>query len=166
METERLRLRQFRQDDLEAYAAILANPDVARFFGDGLPAGREDAWRHMAMLVGHWDLLGFGRWCVELRSTGACIGRVGLWRPEGWPGIELGWVIDPAHWGHGYAVEAGREGLRHGFGALRLPRIISLVAPHNHNSRRVAEKLGGEVEREMPFHGQTVLVYRFSTPWP
>lgn len=161
-----MRLRLFRQEDLDAYAAMLGDLEVARYFGDGVPADREQAWRHMAMLVGHWRLLGFGRWAMELKATGEMIGRVGLWFPEAWPEIELGWVVARKHWGHGYATEAAAEGLRHGFGALGLDHIISLIDPDNARSIRVAEKLGGRVERQMPFHGINALVFGFSPPPP
>ncbi len=164
METDRLRLRQFRRADLDTYARILAHPDVARAFGHDPNTTREDAWRHMAMLLGHWQLLGFGRWALELRDTGEMIGRVGLWFPEGWPDIENGWVIEPQHWGKGYATEAAAEALRQGFRHLGGAHLISLIRPDNVASQRVAEKLGGAVERTIDFHGGPTLVYGYQTP--
>ena len=156
-------LRQFRQTDLDVYAALLAEPDVGRWFGIDASFTRSDAWRHMAMLLGHWDLLGYGRFAVELKSTGALIGRVGLWYPEGWPGIECGWVIHPSQWGHGYATEAAAETVRLGFSALGLTHIISLIHPDNARSARVAEKLGGRVESTwIDPRGHEALIYGYS----
>ena len=139
---------------------------MARWFGTDESFTREDAWRHMAMIVGHWDLRGYGRFAVELKSTGALIGRVGLWFPEGWPEIECGWAIHPDHWGRGYATEAAAETLRLGFAALGLTHIISLVRPDNSRSARVAEKLGGRIVRSIDFHGGETLVYGYTSPEP
>ena len=162
-ETQRLVLRQFRQSDLDAYTSLLTEPEVARWFRIDSSFTRNDAWRHMAMLVGHWDLHGYGRFAVDLKSSGALIGRVGLWYPEGWPEIECGWVIHPSQWGHGYATEAAAETLRLGFASLGLTHIISLIHPDNARSARVAEKLGGRIESTwIDFQGKEALVYGYA----
>src|SRR3954466_11834058 len=105
VETERLILRGWRNEDFEAYAAMLADPEVGRTLG-GVQT-RTDAWRNFAMVVGHWTLRGFGFWAVERKSDGAVIGRIGLWQPEGWPGLEVGWTLASTYWSQGYASEAG-----------------------------------------------------------
>jgi RimJ/RimL family protein N-acetyltransferase len=89
LETDRLILRGFMQDDLEAYARIFGDLEVARFIADGKPVDRNLAWRGMATMVGHWHLRGFGMWAVEEKASGEMIGRAGLLEPEGWPGREL-----------------------------------------------------------------------------
>jgi RimJ/RimL family protein N-acetyltransferase len=156
-------LRQFRQDDLDAYTSMLSDPDVAHWFGLGDSLARHEAWRHMAIVVGHWDLLGFGRFAVVDKASGELIGRVGLWRPDGWPDIECGWVIRRDRWGRGYATEAAAETIRLGFAVLGLPRIISLIAPDNARSARVAVRLGGHVDGTwVHFDGQELLVYSYS----
>jgi RimJ/RimL family protein N-acetyltransferase len=76
LQTDRLVLRMFRLKDFDAYAQMLADPEVQRYLGDGKPASRSEAWRHMAMLLGHWQLLGFGLWAVEERASGALIGHL------------------------------------------------------------------------------------------
>ena len=111
LETERLRLRMFRQEDLDAYASICADPDVMRYLGDGKTLTRGEAWRQMALIAGHWHLRGFGLWAVEERATGALIGRIGFFEPDGWPGFELGWMLRRASWGQGYATEGARRAL-------------------------------------------------------
>jgi RimJ/RimL family protein N-acetyltransferase len=103
IETERLRLRDLRETDFPAYAAMCADPEVMKYLGGTLSA--EDAWRQLAMLVGHWALRGFGMWAVETRE-GELAGRVGLHFPHGWPDRELGWALVRTHWGRGYALEA------------------------------------------------------------
>lgn len=161
VETARLRLRAFRQSDFETYAATMADPEVMRFLGDGGVASRQEAWRHLAMIAGHRTLKGFGHWAVEVKETETFIGRVGLWYPEGWPDHEVGWVISRDAWGHGYASEAARQALDHAHGTLGLGHVISLITPGNRRSIRVAEKLGGTVERRIDFRGFDTLVYAY-----
>jgi RimJ/RimL family protein N-acetyltransferase len=157
--TERLLLRPFHQGDLDAYAAMCADPEVMRYIGEGKPLSREGAWRNMAMVAGHWVLRGFGMWAVEERSSGAFVGRVGLHYPEGWPGKEVGWALARPHWGKGYAFEAARAALAHAFDVLRWPRAISLIDPENHRSIRLAERLGERVEGEFFLDRRRTLVY-------
>jgi RimJ/RimL family protein N-acetyltransferase len=98
--------------------------------------------RGMATFIGHWGLRGFGLWVVQRKSDGAFLGRVGLWQPEGWPGMEVGWGLGRAYWGQGYAREAARASLDYGFRNYAIPKIISLIHPDNHASKRLAERLG------------------------
>ncbi len=157
--TERLLLRMFRQDDFEAYAAICADPEVMRYLGDGKALSRWDAWRQMAMILGHWQLRGYGLWAVEERATGALIGRVGFFEPEGWPGFELGWMLRRASWGRGYAIEGARRALAHAFTEMDRRHVISLIRPANQPSIRVAERLGETLEGRTDLFGHEALVY-------
>lgn len=159
LETERLRLRPLRAGDIDAYAAMCADPEVMRYLGDQAALSREDAWRQLAMLVGHWHLRGFGMWAVEERATASFIGRVGLHFPEGWPDREVGWAIDRRYWGRGLAFEAARASLTHAFGVLGWARVISLIDPANHRSIRLAERLGERFERETEVRGHRVSLY-------
>src|SRR5437762_11892017 len=96
LETERLTLRMLREEDLDAYAEMCADPDVMRYIGDGQPMTRSLAWRSLALMVGHWHLRGYGLWAVEERASGLPVGRIGVWNPEGWPGFGLGWMLSRA----------------------------------------------------------------------
>jgi RimJ/RimL family protein N-acetyltransferase len=149
----------FRDSDTDAYAEMLADPEVMRFLGGGKPVSRIEAWRNMAMIVGHWHLRGYGMWAVEERESGELVGRVGCWRPEGWPGIEVGWTLRRAYWGRGYATEAARASLDYGFEKLNLTRIISLIAPDNVASIRVAERLGERPGGDCEVLGTKVVIY-------
>ena len=141
VETERLILRGWREEDLEWFAALMADPDVANFIG-GVQS-RSDAWRTMASFIGHWHLRGHGFWVVERKSDGAFLGRIGLWRPEGWPGLEVGKeLIARAYWGQGYATEAAKASLDYGFRHYPVPKLISTIRADNRPSQRVAERLG------------------------
>ena len=159
LETERLRLRAFREADLDAYAAICADPEVMRYLGDGRALSRADAWRQMALIIGHWTLRGYGLWAVEERATGDLIGRLGFFNPEGWPGFELGWMLRRASWGRGYATEGAGRALAHAFTEMGRDHLISLIRPDNRASIRVAERLGERLERRTDLFGQEALVY-------
>jgi RimJ/RimL family protein N-acetyltransferase len=159
LQTERLRLRMFREEDLDAYAAICADPEVMHYLGDGKPLSRGEAWRQMAMILGHWQLRGFGLWAVEERATGVLIGRLGFFEPEGWPGFELGWMLGRAWWGRGYATEGAGRALAHAFTDMGRERVISLIRPDNRPSIRVAERLGERREGQTNLFGHDALVY-------
>jgi RimJ/RimL family protein N-acetyltransferase len=158
LETERLILRFFREDDFEQYARICADPEVMRFLG-GQPLTDFEAWRQMAYFVGHWYFRGYGMWAVEERSTGSLVGRIGFIYPAGWPGFELGWALARDSWGKGYATEGAHRALKYAFTEMNRDHIISLIAPDNTASIRVAERLGEKVESKTELFGKEVLVY-------
>jgi ribosomal-protein-alanine N-acetyltransferase len=161
LETARLRLTALSERHFDGYAAMLADPDSTRWIGDGLPLDRTNAWRSLAMLIGHWQLRGFGMWALELKSTGEFIGRAGLIRPEGWPDMEMGWMLKPEHRHHGFATEAGNAILEFAWNHLRAPRVISLVRVGNAASDRVAERLGGEHIEDIDFFGSDNHVFAY-----
>jgi RimJ/RimL family protein N-acetyltransferase len=105
------------------------------------------AWRHMAALAGHWVLRGFGVWAVVEKTTGNFVGSIGLWRPEGWPELELGYWLVPEARGTGYATEAGAKCRDFAFETLRAETLVSYIAPENEPSKRVAERLGARYEQ-------------------
>ena len=146
LRTERLLLRGWRDDDLDALAAICADVETMRWVGSPDGMSREEAWRHMAFLVGHWALRGYGLWAVEARDSGALVGRVGLLFPEGWPGLEVGWLTARAHWGNGYAPEAARASMQWARDELGADHLISLIADDNERSAGVARKIGMALE--------------------
>lgn len=159
LRTDRLVLRMVREDDFEQYAAMVADPEVVRYLGEGKPLTRADAWRQMAFVLGHWQLRGYGLWAVEEAATGRLAGRVGFLDPEGWPGFELAWTLAREFWGRGYATEAARRALRHAFEDLGRDHVISLIRPANAPSVRVAERLGERLEGQTEFLGGEALVY-------
>jgi RimJ/RimL family protein N-acetyltransferase len=159
LHTERLLLRELRESDFEAYAGMMADPDVARFLSNG-PITRVDAWRSLASVIGHWALRGYGMWAVERKSDHMFVGRVGLWNPEGWVGLEVGWTLARGFWGNGYATEAARAAMSYGFLTHDVSRLISVINPLNHHSQRVAERLGETrtEQQEIEFHGEKIMV--------
>jgi len=164
VDTERLHLRLFRADDIDAYQRILSDPEVIRWIGAGpIDDMRREAWSSMAMHAGHWVLRGFGIWAVTLRNSDEMIGRAGLWHPAWWPEPEAAWTFAREHWGNGYATEVGREALHLAFTALNLDHVVSYIRHDNVRSMRVAEKLGGRLERTTVRHGAETLVYGYNT---
>lgn len=164
-ETARLILRPPRASDLDAFVEIHEDPDVMRYMTVvGHSSGRVAGWRMLAMLIGHWQLRGYGQWTAIEKTTRQVVGRVGLWNPEGWPDLEVGWVIRRSRWGHGFATEAGSEALRFAFEDVRVDHVISLIRPDNARSIRVAEKIGESFERTHVLDGVTLNVYGLHRP--
>ena len=162
LETERLVLRMFEAADFEAYAAMCGDPEVMRFIGDGQPLAPPMAWRSLAMVIGHWSLRSYGLWAATERASGALVGRIGFWNPDGWPGFELGWLLGRPYWGRGYATEAARAALEWGFAQLGQSQAISLIYPDNAASIRVASRLGEKLADRIELLGKPVLLYRIT----
>jgi RimJ/RimL family protein N-acetyltransferase/catechol 2,3-dioxygenase-like lactoylglutathione lyase family enzyme len=165
LETERLRLRPFGPEDADAYADMCADPELMRYLSaTGEVLSREDAWRQMAMFVGHWQLRGFGMWAVEERETRTFVGRIGLHYPDGWPDRELGWALRRRFWGQGLASEGARAAADYAFRQLGWTHLISLILPGNARSIRVAERLGAARSGVANVRGAEHLVYRLAAP--
>ena len=160
METDRLLLREWAEDDLDELAAVFADPAVWHYpFRRGLT--REESERFLERQMDHWATHGFGTWAAEVRGDGRLAGYIGLaipeWLPQVLPAVEVGWRLRPELWGRGLATEGGEASLRYGFHELGLDRIIAIVMPDNAGSLRVTAKLGmvvaqetWDAEREVP----------------
>lgn len=162
VETHNLRLRPWREDDLDAFARITADPEVMRYMLRG-PLSREEAWARIERFERQRQELGLGHWAVEERNGGALLGGIGLFHHEDWPedphNVEVGWLLDRAVWGRGLASEGARASLRYGFEVLGLERIISIAHPDNRASRRVMEKAGLVFSGEREWRGGPVVWY-------
>ena len=154
--TDRLVLRPFRADDLGPFFAIMSTDGVRSSLHVPEDFSPADAWRTLSVLAGLWELKGFGQWALEERDSGRFVGRAGLhWRPDDdWPGVEVGWMLDPAVWGSGYATEAATRAVRYGFEELGQDALFSLILPENARSQAVARRLGSEpgVERTLSYY--------------
>jgi len=142
LETERLWLcRVNAERDFIRFAETLADEENVRYIG-GKVMHPTQAWRAMAMLMGHWEIRGYGFFSCITKETGEHIGRVGPWNPHGWPEPEVGWTLHPAFHGKGYASEAGRAAIGYVFNTLNWPKVIHVIQHGNTNSVAVAERLG------------------------
>ena len=146
-ETERLLLRQLREEDLDAYAGFMADPIVMEHMGG--VSSRADAWRHIAVILGHWQLRGFGMYAVCEKGSGRFVGRIGPNFPESWPDREIGWLLGREFWGKGYASEAAAAMRDMVFETLGWNRLVSLIAPGNVGSEKVAERIGESLTDEI-----------------
>ncbi|WP_412538147.1 GNAT family N-acetyltransferase [Longispora sp. K20-0274] len=141
LRTDRLLLRPWRASDLEPWAAMNADPEVREHLGEPLTTAQSAA--SMARFQADLESRGYGWWAVE--AAGAFVGFAGL-DPvdEGLPvtGVEIGWRLARAAWGHGYATEAARAVLAFGFDTLDLPEILALTTATNTRSQAVMRRLG------------------------
>ena len=158
LESERLLLRWLREADFDQFARMCRDPEVMRFLG-GEVTTDIDVWRQMASIMGHWYFRGHGIWAVEEKSTGNLIGRIGFIYPIGWPAFELGWTLARESWGKGYATEGAQRALQYAFTEMGRDHVISLIAPANVASTRVAQRLGEKIEGQTELLGKEVLIY-------
>jgi len=149
IETPRLRLRPFREDDLDELTRINSDPEAARFLNYGKAMSRAESWRQIAVFLGHMQLRGYSMLAIEDRDTRSLLGRSGPWSPEGWPMLEVGWLVAAERRGQGIATEAGRASIEWCFANLGVVEVCSLIRPDNVASARVAQKLGARRDRQL-----------------
>jgi RimJ/RimL family protein N-acetyltransferase len=165
LETPRLRLRAFREQDLAAWAKTMGDPEVVRHLG-GTPFAREDTWRRILSAVGLWPMLGYGYWAVERKEEGDLIGQVGFsdFKRDMQPSIEglpeAGWIFSPHAHGKGYASEAVTAALGWADQRLKAPVIPAIIDPDNAPSIRVAERCGFAEREEALYRGAPILLLR------
>lgn len=157
--TSRLTLREMTPDDLDAMAGLLGDPAVMAFYPR--PKTRAEALAWITWNRSLYRDRGFGLWIVELRDGGRFVGDCGLTLQEvgGRTEVEVGYHVRPDLQGHGYATEAAQATRDFARDVLGLDRIVAIIDPGNAPSRRVAEKIGLAVEREVEWHGKRVIVY-------
>lgn len=143
LETERLILRLPRPEDFEAWALACADPVVMQHLGG--PLERPLAWRNMCTVSGAWLVNGFSMFSVIEKATGRWVGRLGPWRPDGWPGDEVGWGLTREAFGKGYATEGATAAMDYAFDVLGWDRAIHSIDPANAPSQAVARRLGSRL---------------------
>jgi RimJ/RimL family protein N-acetyltransferase len=148
LETERLILRPTAAADFEAWAAFMADEEVTRYLG-GVQA-RSVAWRGMLQVAGAWSVQGYSMFSVIEKASGRWVGRLGPWKPEGWPGTEVGWGLAREAWGKGYAMEGAVASIDWAFDHQGWTEVIHSIESGNLASRRVAERLGSVIVRSEP----------------
>jgi len=146
IETGRLLLRPPRIEDFDGYAELLGDEDAARHIGG--QASRPAAWRKFLQQPGAWAVQGFGMFSVLDKASGEWLGQCGPWRPEGWPGNEIGWSFRRVVWGRGFATEAARAAIDWALENLGWSDFVHCIVPENVASRRVAQRLGSALLRE------------------
>ena len=149
LETARLRLRRWREDDLETLFRWHNDPQLMKHMHK-LTFSREEMREDIVRYESHWAKHGFGIWAAEDKASGALVGRVGLAYHRVWPeDPEVGWLIDTPWQGKGLATEAGAACVDYAFGELGYHRVVSICTAENVPSRRVMERLGFSVWQEI-----------------
>ncbi|MEA2557643.1 MAG: hypothetical protein QOG88_1181 [Actinomycetota bacterium] len=184
LETDRLILRHLTLDDVDALAAVYADPEVRRYFPEGTLTLDETREELEWFIDVHYRRYGFGLWATVLKETGAFIGRCGLlpWTrseaasgrmalepsdaepPEKWRlEVEVAYLLARPYWGRGFATEAGLAIVDHAFGTLGLSRLICLFEPDNIASANVARKIGMTYEMEVELDGEVLPLHSTSS---
>ena len=151
LETHRLILRHLEPQDLEALFALYRDPEIRRYFPDGVRTQEETREELEWFLHGHPKYQNLGLWATVERSSGAFLGRCGLlpWEIEERQEVELAFMLNKGRWGEGLATEAALAIKCYARDVLALERLICLITPDNSASVRVAEKVGMQYEREL-----------------
>ena len=147
LETERLVLRAPRLSDFEHWAAFFASPRAE--YERGICA-REEAYRIWAADIALWQLRGYGPFGCDDKETGAYVGEVGIYQPEGYPGPELGWFVIPEAEGKGYASEAARAVLGWVQAQFDWAHLTNIIDPRNDRSIALGLRIGGVIDPSLP----------------
>ncbi|MGD0543171.1 MAG: GNAT family N-acetyltransferase [Candidatus Acidiferrales bacterium] len=144
IETERLLLRRWNEEDRELFYRMNADPRVMEFMPECMMRAESDLL--FERINEHFRKHGFGLFAAELREERAFIGFVGLavpsFKAHFTPCVEIGWRLSADHWGRGLATEAAQAVVKYGFDELALDELVSFTVPQNMRSRRVMEKIG------------------------
>ena len=144
IDTDRLILRRWRDADRKPFAAMNADPEVMRYFPSTLTADQSNLM--VDRIEAGFETAGWGLFAVEVKGAQAFIGFVGLMeinpKVPCAPGVEIGWRLDKAAWGHGYASEAARACLDLAFTTVGLAQVLSFTAVPNLSSQAVMQRIG------------------------
>lgn len=161
LETERLHLRQWRESDVEPLLAYHRDPVCESLFGDGFT--REDIWRRIALFSGHFNLRGYGLWALEEKHSQSFAGYAGLYYPDGWGDIEVGYGIAPQHRRKGFAIEAATRARDYGY-EIGCKRLVSYILPTNEASQRVVQRLQAKPDGAFMLHEVPHITYLHQKP--
>jgi RimJ/RimL family protein N-acetyltransferase len=157
--TERLAFREMTENDLEAMADLLGDPEVMAFYAH--PKDRAEALDWIRWNQRLYRERGFGLWLIELSETGEFVGDTGLTPQEvdGITEIEVGYHVRRSLQRRGYATEAAAGSRDYARDVLGLDRLVAIIHPDNRASQRVAEKIGLALEKEVDRHGKRMRIY-------
>ena len=156
LETERLLIRPFLSSDTDAYARVVADPEVMRYLG-GRAHCYEEAAQFVTGCVAMHEELGYSRYCVLLKDSQELIGFCGFDHFNG--ELDFGWRYARQHWGKGYGTEAAIAVLARGVEVLNFPLIVAIAYPENRGAIRIMQKIGMEFDGYGELDGKTVTRY-------
>jgi ribosomal-protein-alanine N-acetyltransferase len=159
LETERLRLREFAESDVDALQAVLGDPVAMQYYPAPFDRQGVEAW--ITKNRDRYQRDGYGLWAMLLKDTGELIGDCGctVQEVEGRNEVEVGYHVRRDLWGKGYATEAARACMGYAFAKIGTERVISIIRPENVQSKRVAEKNGLTCEKIVFWHGYDHCIY-------
>lgn len=157
LETERLIIRDWRLDDVPAYAEIVADPDVMRYIRNGSTKTYEQAERFVEERITLGAERGWTHWAVASKASGELMGFCGYGTLDG--ELDFGWRLAKTFWNQGYGTEAATAALRYGLETLGFDRITSVAFLENEASIRIMKKLGMRFERFKELYGKKVVMY-------
>jgi ribosomal-protein-alanine N-acetyltransferase len=160
LETARLHLRIFRNEDLDDFAKMLADPAVMKYVSNGLPISREESDVALKSTVRHWREHGFGRWATFDRATNKFVGFGGLRSLMGVP--EVVYHLAKEYWGRGLATELANASLQFGFETHSFDRVVAVAKPENAASIHVMEKIGMTYEMHTSYYDIEVIQYQIA----
>jgi RimJ/RimL family protein N-acetyltransferase len=155
LRTPRMLARAFRASDIDAWAAMEANPAVQQYRA-GRPLDRVQAWTSMQLHLGQWALRGYGVFALEDAATGAFLGFSGINQPADWPEPEIAYSLDQPQWGRGLATEAAAAVRDWAFSRGDFAELVSFIQSGNERSKRVAAKLGAVRDGSATLRGTVV----------
>ncbi|MCP3986755.1 MAG: GNAT family N-acetyltransferase [bacterium] len=154
VDTERLELRRFEEGDLDELARVFSHREVWQFPYDRA-LSRDETAAFLETQIREWDTYGFGCWIAIEKARASVIGYLGIsvpaFVPEILPAVEVGWRLEPAAWGKGYASEGAVAALTEAFSTLQLDEVCSLPQAINPASAAVCERIGMRLERTIKF---------------
>lgn len=162
LDTQRLVIRSFTAQDVPAYAALVADPEVMTSLGDGQPLEAASASSYVQQCISNEQRLGFARYALALQRTNTFIGFCGYAVIN--DDVDLGYRLAREHWGHGYALEAAQAVIAYGFDTLGLDAIVATAYTANRRSIRVIEQLGFAFERLDTLNGHDAMRYSMRRP--
>jgi [ribosomal protein S5]-alanine N-acetyltransferase len=157
IETPRLRLRQFRMEDLDDFSSLVGDPAVMKYFGTGEVINREAAEVVLEKIINGWSRRGFGRWAVIHKGHQKLIGFCGFRLLDDVP--ELNYLLAVEYWGAGLATEACAACVRYGFEESNFDRIVAAVRVENAASQGVLKKVGMRYKEDKRYEGFDFLYF-------
>ena len=159
LETERLILRQFKEDDLEDVHLYFSDPIAIKFTVVN-SFSRLDTWRDLCVKIGHWQVKGYGPYAMVEKQSNRVIGISGFWFPYDWPEAEIMWALVRERWGKGFATEASLAVQATARKYMPDLPLISFIHSDNQRSINLALRLGATFERETTFRNGLWHIYR------
>lgn len=153
-------MRSLQPADLDALAAIWADPEVTRFLPSrGVPIPRENAEKSLKSFINHWQQRGYGVWAIIENDSARMVGYCGLRYLDEIDEVEVLYGLAKEYWGRGIATQAAKAAVSYGFNVANLDKLIAMALPNNFASRRVIEKAGLQYEKQIHIFNLDVLYY-------